>query len=249
MPDIPDQEAWNAWHPREVAARLAGIDHPWCVVGGWALDLWHGYETRAHHDLEFTLLRGDFDLFRKRLSCADVPLIPLPGPSPRHDGEKGFAAPAALPIFPSPRMRGEGRVRGERASDIDFAFYTVKDGNFEFLPDGMDPDPSIAQIWCRDIAADCWRVDMMIEPGTPDTWICKRDPAIARPRAEAVLHSPEGIPYLAPAAILLLKAKHGRPKDEADFEMALPKLDAGERAWLRVGLARLHPGHGWIDRL
>lgn len=201
MPDIPDQEAWNAWHPRELAARLAGIDRPWCVVGGWALDLWHGHETRAHHDLEFTMLRADFDLFRRTVS------------------------------------------------DTNFAFYAVRDGNFEFLPDEMDPGPSIAQIWCRDVAADCWRVDMMIEPGTPETWICKRAPAIARPRAEAVLHSPEGIPYLAPAAILLLKAKHGRPKDEADFEMALPKLDAGERAWLRAGLARLHPGHGWIDRL
>lgn len=197
--DIPDQEAWDAWHPTELAHRLADVDRPWCVVGGWALDLWHGRVTREHHDLEFTILREDFDHFRRAL--------------------KGFE------------------------------FYTVNSGEFQFLPEGHDPDRSIFQIWCWDISARCWRVDIMIEPGTPKTWVCKRDHAITRPRAEIVVHSAECVPYLGPAAILLLKAKHQRPKDEADFEMAVPKLAASEKSWLKDSLARLHPDHAWMQKL
>lgn len=60
-------DAWCAWHPQELARRLSGIAWPWCVVGGWALDLWHGVETRAHDDLEFTILRADVDRFRAAL--------------------------------------------------------------------------------------------------------------------------------------------------------------------------------------
>jgi hypothetical protein len=249
--EIPDQEAWNAWHPQELARRLDRVDRPWCVVGGWALDLWHGRVTREHHDLEFTVLREDFSHFRRMLAGDGLPLIPLPGPSPRPDGEKGVAAPSALQA-PSPRMWGEdggSQVRGESATSANLAFYTVKDGQISLLPDDTVPDPSIAQIWCWDIAANRWRVDIMIEPGTPETWVCKRDHTISRPRNEIVRHSPAGIPYLGPAAILLLKAKHQRPKDEADFELALPILDETERAWLKQSLAKLHLDHVWIETL
>jgi hypothetical protein len=56
----PADDAWLPWSPREVADRLAGITAPWCVVGGWALDLWHGHQTRAHNDLEIAIPRSHF---------------------------------------------------------------------------------------------------------------------------------------------------------------------------------------------
>jgi hypothetical protein len=48
----PHLEAWDAWPPRTVADRLAGVPFPWWVVGGWAIDEFLGEQTRAHHDLE-----------------------------------------------------------------------------------------------------------------------------------------------------------------------------------------------------
>jgi Aminoglycoside-2''-adenylyltransferase len=48
---------WQPWTPREVADRFAGFTTPWCVVGGWALDLWHGRQTRAHEDIEIAIPR------------------------------------------------------------------------------------------------------------------------------------------------------------------------------------------------
>lgn len=59
---LPD-DAWEAWAPGRLFERLRYQTSPWYVVGGWALDLWHGYQTRSHEDLEFCILSKDVDLF------------------------------------------------------------------------------------------------------------------------------------------------------------------------------------------
>lgn len=61
--------------------------------------------------------------------------------------------------------------------------------------------------------------------------------------------SADGIPYLAPEAVLLFKAKYRRDKDETDFARALPKLNAAQRRWLRGCLTQTHPGHAWLEIL
>lgn len=198
-PATLDHDAWCSWHPAELARRLSGISRPWCIVGSWALGLWHGYQTRDHDDLEFSILRDDLGAFRQQL--------------------KGME------------------------------FYAAGSGVVEYLPADDDPSAAISQIWCRDVEERCWRVDMMIEPGTPANWAYKRDPSIVRPRAEMVDTTSDGVPYLRPAAILLFKAKHRRIKDESDFETALPKLETSERRWLKTCLETTHPGHEWARML
>jgi hypothetical protein len=196
---VPDQQAWLPWTPEQLSQRLRKVSRPWCVVGGWALDLWMGVQTRAHSDLEFTVLRNDFCCFRQALG------------------------------------------------DLDF--YAVKDGSFEFLPEGGIPASDVFQVWGYNKAASAWRVDVMIEPGTPDTWVYKRAPAIFYPRSEMVARSPYGIAYLRPAATLLFKAKNTREKDRSDFNRALPLLSAEERQWLARHLTLLHPEHDWLRTL
>ncbi|GAB0107123.1 hypothetical protein JMUB6875_61150 [Nocardia sp. JMUB6875] len=53
-------QRWEAWTPEGVAGRLVGISVPWCVVGGWALDLFVGTQTRDHEDLEIAVPRERF---------------------------------------------------------------------------------------------------------------------------------------------------------------------------------------------
>ncbi|HEU0113240.1 MAG TPA: hypothetical protein VFQ80_01105 [Thermomicrobiales bacterium] len=38
----PDAAAWDAWRPDEIGRLLAGVQAPWRVAGGWALDLFLG---------------------------------------------------------------------------------------------------------------------------------------------------------------------------------------------------------------
>jgi len=52
---VPDLDAWDPWPPIVMARRLEGVDMPWCVAGGWALDLFAGRQTREHGDLEIAV--------------------------------------------------------------------------------------------------------------------------------------------------------------------------------------------------
>jgi hypothetical protein len=51
----PDDAEWEAWTPAEAARRLQGIDVPWRVSAGWAIDLFLGRERREHDDLELAV--------------------------------------------------------------------------------------------------------------------------------------------------------------------------------------------------
>jgi hypothetical protein len=105
------------------------------------------------------------------------------------------------------------------------------------------------QTWVRERETGLWRLDLIREPWDGDTWICRRDPRIRRPRAEVIAHTEDGIPYQRPEIALLFKAKHTRDKDRADFDAVLPLLDDGARAWLRDALELVHPGHEWLRAL
>ncbi len=66
--DGPGLDAWDAWRPERVAELLAGTTVPWCVVGGWAIDLYLGRETRTHEDLEIAIPRHGFSTLRTHLA-------------------------------------------------------------------------------------------------------------------------------------------------------------------------------------
>jgi Aminoglycoside-2''-adenylyltransferase len=69
--DVP----WDAWHPLEVTQRLRGIDVPWCVAAGWALDLFRGEQTREHEDLEIAVPAGRFAEVRAALAEFEVEVV------------------------------------------------------------------------------------------------------------------------------------------------------------------------------
>ncbi|WP_111474438.1 nucleotidyltransferase domain-containing protein [Methylobacterium sp. XJLW] len=195
----PDENAWDAWSPHELAQRLRGAIVPWYVAGGWALDIWHGKRTRVHEDLEFAVLRHDADHFRNILHELD--------------------------------------------------FFTAKDGEIEYLSPTVPVPSDVWQVWGADKRRGVWRVDLMIEQGTPNLWVYKRNETIKMARSDAVRVSEEGIPYLAPEIVVLFKAKHCRDKDQADFELCLPKFSAGEKEKLVIWLNNLHPNHEWLTPL
>ena len=193
----PPLEAWEAWTTEEAAGRLAGVAAPWCVVGGWSLDVWLGRESRRHEDLEIAIPRSFLGAMRERLAGFDL--------------------------------------------------YAVGDGAVLALPPGGETPPDKHQTWVAEGPA--WRMDVMLEPGDAQTWVFRRDETVTAPRREMVGVSPAGVPYLKPQGALLYKAAKPRPKDEADFTLFAPLLDAAARAWLREVVARLYPGHPWLARL
>ncbi len=70
---------WHPVSPEEALALLAGLDVPWWLAGGWALDRHLGRQTRAHGDLDVAVLRCHVDAVRRQLVDWDVHLADPPG--------------------------------------------------------------------------------------------------------------------------------------------------------------------------
>jgi hypothetical protein len=71
----PDLALWDAWHPAEVARRLAGVDATWYVTAGWALDLRQGRQTREHEDVEIAAPEHAFEAVRAALDGFELWVI------------------------------------------------------------------------------------------------------------------------------------------------------------------------------
>jgi len=128
-------------------------------------------------------------------------------------------------------------------------FYAVGDGEVRALAPGALPPEDKHQTWLCDPGPNIWLMDAMLQAGDAHTWVCRRNPALTAPRAQMIAKTRYGVPYLKPEAVLLFKAKETRPKDEADFANAAPRMDHAARAWLKDALMRTHPDHAWIGRL
>jgi hypothetical protein len=105
------------------------------------------------------------------------------------------------------------------------------------------------QTWLRDPATGDYLLDVFREPHDGDTWICRRDDTIRLPYSDIIHHDDDGVPYLAPELVLLFKAKHVRPKDQADFDGTVPHMTSAQRETLAELLAHVHPGHHWLADL
>ncbi|MEU5038375.1 hypothetical protein AB0G48_30015 [Streptomyces rubiginosohelvolus] len=153
------------------------------------------------------------------------------GRQTRAHGDIEIAVPAGR--FPEVRRRFPG-----------YAFDAAGSGRIweDAAPDVL---AAVHQTWVRDPATGDYLLDVFREPHDGDTWICRRDESIRRPYDEIVHHTRDGIPYLAPELVLLFKAKHARPKDQADFDATVPYLSPEQRASLVGLLDRVHPGHPW----
>jgi hypothetical protein len=106
------------------------------------------------------------------------------------------------------------------------------------------------QTWVSEPGSGVYRLDIFREPQRAGAWVCRRDETIRLPYERIIRRTSNGIPYLTPEIALLFKAKHAaEPKNQADFEGALPLLDPGAVALLRWALPRVHAGHTWIGAL
>jgi uncharacterized protein CbrC (UPF0167 family) len=157
------------------------------------------------------------------------------GTHTREHGDIEIAIPAAS--FPEVRDRFPGYV-----------FDAVSSGR---IWENAAPDVLAAthQTWLRDPATGNYQLDVFREPHDGDTWICRHDQTIRLPYTDIIHHTQDGIPYLAPELVLLFKAKHARPKDQADFDATIPHMTRAQHENLAELLTRAYPGHHWLADL
>ncbi|MFG3225163.1 nucleotidyltransferase domain-containing protein [Kitasatospora sp. NPDC048194] len=114
---------------------------------------------------------------------------------------------------------------------------------------GEDLPSRVHDVWCRRSPDEPWSVQLMLDKADGEDWVSRRDSRVRRPLAQLGQVTCTGIPYLSPEVQLFYKAKNVREKDQLDFDRVLPRLDAGQRAWLVGALELALPGHDWLSRL
>jgi len=191
--------AWRPVDPSTAAAWLSGLEVPWWIAGGWAIDLYVGQQHRPHLDIDIGILRRDLARILNALSS--------------------------------------------------WEFFEAKDGALRPLGVGDMPGSTVHSLWCRPINSSQWALELMLDEAIDDLWCYRRDPSIRRPFSTVVAHDASGIPFLAPEIQLLYKARSLRQRDQVDFELVAPRLDAIARAWLVDSLERTEVGHPWISAL
>jgi len=60
-------EEWEGWSPARAASEIGITEVPWCVTGGWAIELFVGTSFRAHGDLEVAIPSSRWSDFRRCL--------------------------------------------------------------------------------------------------------------------------------------------------------------------------------------
>ncbi|MEX0782683.1 MAG: hypothetical protein WD557_08535 [Dehalococcoidia bacterium] len=94
---------------------------------------------------------------------------------------------------------------------------------------------------------DGFWLDIQINERAGDEWLISRDPLMSMPLRDAVTTSPWSLPTVVPEVLLAFKARDLRRRDKLDFEALLPRLDQGQRQWLREAISRM--GHPWMGAL
>ncbi len=111
------------------------------------------------------------------------------------------------------------------------------------------PEHDHHTIWCRPSPSAPWCFELLLADVVDDRWTFRRDPRISRPLAELGSSTASGIPFVRPEIQLLFKSKQPRPKDQADFDAVLPRLDPIARTWLVEALSLIDPSHAWLRSL
>src|SRR5260221_6218307 len=114
-PVRPDDAEWAAWTPQEAARRLAGVEAPWAVSAGWAIDLFLGRERRQHEDLEIGVPADRFNEVASALGELEFHIALHPPPLRRvdraHDERDPVPAAGGGAALQGEALAAEGRVR------------------------------------------------------------------------------------------------------------------------------------------
>jgi hypothetical protein len=70
--DYADLWEWEPFDPLGLAHVLAGIEAPWWLAGGWALELALDLPSRRHKDVDVALLRRDQMALQRHLGAWDL---------------------------------------------------------------------------------------------------------------------------------------------------------------------------------
>lgn len=207
----------------EVNVLLKGQDFSYAICGGFALDLFLGYESRVHGDIDVLAFWEDREAIITYMQ------------------HKGFL------VY---EMLGGGKVH--RITDIQMQeklrkniFCCTEDCELVRLYDTEEPDVYWFEFQHSGLSKLNY-IEFLFNEKTEAEFVYVRDNRVKRELEKAILRN-DGIPYLAPELCLLYKSTDvDREGYQQDFELTVKELSKEQKDWFEKAMERLYPeGHKW----
>ena len=207
----------------EANTLLQGQDFSYGICGGFALDLFLGYESRTHGDIDVLAFWEDRDSIIAYMQS------------------KGFL------VY---EMLGGGKVH--RITDIRIQdklrkniFCCTEECELVRLYDTEEPDVYWFDFQHTGLSKLNY-IEVLFNEKTEEEFVYSRDNRIRRELAKSILQK-DGIPYLAPELCLLFKSTDiEREGYQQDFELTVERLNEEHKAWFENAMELLYPeGHKW----
>lgn len=208
---------------KEANTLLQGQDFSYAICGGFALDMFLGYESRRHGDIDVLAFWEDRETIITYMHS------------------KGFL------VY---EMLGGGKVH--RITDIRTQeklrkniFCCTEDCELVRLYDTEEQDVFWFDFQHIGLTKLNY-IEFLFNEKTVDAFVYLRDNRVRRELKKAVLQK-DGIPYLAPELCLLFKSTDiEREGYQQDFELTVERLSEEQRAWFEKAMEMLYPeGHKW----
>lgn len=208
-------------------ALLQGQEFSYAVCGGFALDLFLGYETRTHGDIDILAFWEDRETIITYMQS------------------KGYI------VY---EMLGGGKVHHITNISVQEKlrkniFCCTEDCELVRLYDTEEPDVYWLDFQHTGLTQLNY-IEFLFNERTEEEFVYVRDERVRRGMANAILET-DGVPYLAPELCLLFKsADIEREGYQQDFEFTVGKLSAEQRMWFEKSMELLYPeGHKWREIL
>ena len=207
----------------EANTLLQGQDFSYAICGGFALDLFLGYESRVHGDIDILAFWEDRETIITYMQS------------------KGFL------VY---EMLGGGKVH--RITDIQAQeklqkniFCCTEDCELVRLYDTEEKDTFWFDFQHIGLSTLNY-IEFLFNGKTEDEFVYVRDNRIKRELGKAILVK-DGVTYLAPELCLLFKSTDiEREGYQQDFELTVERLNEEQRAWFAKAMELLYPeGHKW----
>ena len=207
----------------EANALLQGQDFSYAICGGCALDLFLGYETRTHGDIDILAFWEDRETIISYMQS------------------QGFL------VY---EMLGGGKVH--RVTDIWIQeklrkniFCCTEDCELVRLHDTEEKDVYWLDFQHTGLSKLNY-IEFLFNEKTENEFVYVRDNRIKRKLESAILQK-DGIPYLSPELCLVFKSTDiEREGYQQDFELTVERLNGEQRTWFEKAMEMLYPeGHKW----
>ena len=209
----------------EANAMLAdkGFDYAFC--GGYAIDLFLGYESRKHGDIDVSVYREDRNSIIPYMHSLGFSVYEMLG---------GGKAHRIMDIADQERKKRNIFCCTEDCGLVDLVRTDEKD---VFWIDFHHIGQSKLNF-----------IEFLFDDRSEHGFLYARNHQITRKLEDAILRR-EGIPYLAPELCLLYKSTDiGREGYQQDYDLAIPRMNRNQIEWLNASLdvcyAEKHPWRG-----